>query len=99
MHADVAALIGAEPGPLDVTREPEAQIFSVSASAFLLSAKFWSAECVDRHGQRPAVLAAVEGHFEAVGKQQSFARIGEFLFQMKLRRRISTRSMFSSSAS
>jgi hypothetical protein len=77
MDADVAALIGAETRSFHVAGEPEPEIFAFGARLLLLDTEFGATERIDRHAQRFAILAAVQRHFQPVGEQQSFARIGE----------------------
>ena len=84
MHADMAALVGPEPGAFDIAGEPEAEIFARSACGVLFGAKFLAAKLDQRHAERLGVLAAVEGDLQPVGEQQAFARVREFLFRNEI---------------
>ena len=101
MDLDVAALIGAEAGALDVAGEAEAEIPCRCGAPPPARRRRLSAPSRSRHQlQRLVILAAVEADLQAVREQQALARRrGTPSSAMRLRRRTSKRSSPSSSAS
>src|SRR5262249_51889628 len=79
MDAHVAALIGPQPSAFHIESQSEAEIFSLAAGLLFRGLKVCHVERVADHIERLVVLAAVEGHFQAVGKQQALARVGKLL--------------------
>ena len=74
---DVAALVGAEAGALDVAGEAEAEILALAARLLLLGGEALRAEPIGHHLQRLVILPAVQADLQAVGEEEALPVIGE----------------------